>query len=131
SFRGRPRRPEDGGVIPIASSDGSRRILVCAVPFLTPHSFARFDRPGETTGGFTAGIKRIYDAYNAWLEDNIDPATDKVVWAVHRRSISSNLRRDDRSSRSLSASKICRSTRKLLRTPLFVSSFRLTHRHLA
>ena len=83
SFRGRPRRPEDGGVIPIASSDGGRRILVCAVPFLTPHSFARFDRPGETTGGFTAGIKRIHDAYNAWLEANIDPATDKVVWAAH------------------------------------------------
>ena len=62
---------------------GSRRFLVCTVPFLTPHSFARFDRPGETTTGFTAGIKRIHDAYAAWLAENVDPATDKVIWAAH------------------------------------------------
>lgn len=83
SFRGQPHRPEAGGVIAIPASKGVGRVLVCTVPFLTPHSFARFDRPGETTGGFTAGIKRIHDAFDEWLEHNADPATDKVVWAAH------------------------------------------------
>ena len=81
-FRGRLRRPEDGGVVPVGV-EGSRRILICAVPFVTQHSFARFDRPGETTAGFTAGIKRLHDTFNGWLETNADPATDKVIWAAH------------------------------------------------
>jgi exonuclease SbcD len=83
TIRGRLRRPESGGVVEIPGAGGSRRILVCTVPFVTPHSFARFDRPGETTGGFTAGIKRLHDAYGDWLAENADPATDKVVWAAH------------------------------------------------
>ena len=82
-FRGRLHRPEDDGVIVIPADAGARRILVCAVPFITAHSFARFDRPGETTAGFTAGIKRIHDTFNAWLESNADPVSDKVIWAAH------------------------------------------------
>ncbi len=82
-FRGRLHRPEDEGVIAIPDDDGSRRILVCAVPFITQHSFARFDRPGETTAGFTAGMKRIHDTFNEWLAKNTDPAKDKVIWAAH------------------------------------------------
>jgi len=46
------------------------------VPFVTPHSFARFDRPRGDDGGFTAGIKRVHDAYGEWLEQNADAATD-------------------------------------------------------
>jgi len=83
TFRGLLHRPEAGGIVPIAVDDGARRFLVCTVPFVTPHSFARFDRPGETTGGFTAGIKRVHDAYGEWLEQNADAATDKVIWAAH------------------------------------------------
>lgn len=83
TFRGLLHRPEDGGIVPVPVEGGSRRILVCTVPFVTPHSFARFDRPGETTGGFTAGIKRVADAYRTWLAEHADPATDKVVWAAH------------------------------------------------
>jgi DNA repair protein SbcD/Mre11 len=81
-FRGRLRRPEAGGVVVIPVAD-NRRILICAVPFVTQHSFARFDRPGETTAGFTNGIKRIHDTFNEWLEHNADPASDKVIWAAH------------------------------------------------
>ncbi len=81
-FRGRLRRPELGGVVAIPA-DESRRILICTVPFVTQHSFARFDRPGETTAGFTAGIKRLHDTFSSWLEENADPATDKVIWAAH------------------------------------------------
>ena len=55
------------------ADDGARRILVCAVPFVTQHSFARFDRPGETTVGFTAGMKKIHDTFDAWLEANANP----------------------------------------------------------
>ena len=83
TFRGLPHRPEEGGIVQVPVDGGSRRFLVCTVPFLTPHSFARFDRPGETTTGFTAGIKRIHDVYAAWLAENADPATDKVIWAAH------------------------------------------------
>jgi len=85
SFRGRLHRPEDGGVVAIPASDGSRRVLVCTVPFVTPHSFARFDRPGETTSSFTDGIKRVADAFDQWLKvkENVDPAKDKVIWAAH------------------------------------------------
>ena len=82
-FRGRLHRPEDDGVILIPADEGSRRILVCAIPFITQHSFARFDRPGETTTGFTAGMKRIHDTFDEWLARNIDSATDKVIWAAH------------------------------------------------
>jgi exonuclease SbcD len=82
SFRGRLRRPEDGGVVVIPADD-DRRLLVCTVPFVTQHSFARFDRPDETTQGFTNGIKRVHDAYDAWLEANSDPSSDKVIWAAH------------------------------------------------
>ncbi len=53
------------------------------MPFVTQHSFARFDRPGETTQGFTNGIKRVHDTFNEWLEANADPASDKVIWAAH------------------------------------------------
>lgn len=81
-FRGRLRRPEAGGVVEVPVG-GGRRILICTVPFVTQHSFARFDRPGETTAGFTAGIKRVHDAYDAWLEANADPANDKIIWAAH------------------------------------------------
>jgi exonuclease SbcD len=81
-FRGRLRRPESGGVVEVPTADG-RRILICTVPFVTQHSFARFDRPGETTAGFTAGIKRVHDAFDAWLEAHADPANDKVIWAAH------------------------------------------------
>jgi DNA repair protein SbcD/Mre11 len=81
-FRGRLRRPEAGGVVEVPVSDG-RRILICTVPFVTQHSFARFDRPGETTAGFTAGIKRVHDAFDAWLAANSDPSNDKVIWAAH------------------------------------------------
>ncbi len=83
TFRGLLHRPEDGGIVPVPADDGSRRLLVCTVPFVTPHSFARFDRPGETTGGFTAGLKRVADAYAAWLKQHADPSTDKVIWAAH------------------------------------------------
>ena len=82
SFRGRLRRPEEGGLVVVLAEDG-RRLLVCTVPFVTQHSFARFDRPGETTQGFTNGIKRVHDTYNEWLEANSDPASDKVIWAAH------------------------------------------------
>jgi exonuclease SbcD len=82
-FRGRLHRPDDDGVIIIPADEGSRRILVCAVPFITQHSFARFDRPGETTTGFTAGMKRIHDTFNQWLAANTDLAKDKVIWAAH------------------------------------------------
>lgn len=82
-FRGRLHRPEDDGVLVIPADDGSRRILVCAVPFITAHSFARFDRPSETTTGFTAGMKRIHDTFDEWLATNADPVTDKVIWAAH------------------------------------------------
>lgn len=82
-FRGRLHRPEDDGVIAIPADDGTRRILVCAVPFITAHSFARFDRPGETTTGFTAGMKRIHDSFDDWLAHNADPSKDKVIWAAH------------------------------------------------
>jgi exonuclease SbcD len=82
-IRGRLHRPEDDGVIVIPADDGSRRILVCAVPFITQHSFARFDRPGETTVGFTAGMKKIHDTFDAWLEAHAQPASDKVIWAAH------------------------------------------------
>lgn len=82
-FRGRLHRPDDDGVIVIPADDSSRRILVCAVPFITAHSFARFDRPGETTVGFTAGMKRIHDTFDEWLAKNSDPGSDKVIWAAH------------------------------------------------
>jgi exonuclease SbcD len=82
-FRGRLHRPEDDGVIVIPADEGSRRILLCAVPFVTQHSFARFDRPGETTAGFTAGMKRIHDTFNDWLAANVDTTSDKVIWAAH------------------------------------------------
>jgi exonuclease SbcD len=82
-FRGRLRRPEAGGAIRIPTADGARSIVVCSVPFVTPHSFARWDQPGETTTSYTDGIKRVHDAYDAWLNANIDPATDKVIWAAH------------------------------------------------
>jgi exonuclease SbcD len=81
-FRGRLRRPEAGGVVVIPADD-NRRILICAVPFVTQHSFSRFDRPGDTTAGFTNGIKRIHDTYDEWLAANADPASDKVIWAAH------------------------------------------------
>lgn len=83
TFRGLLHRPEDGGIVAVPADGGARRILVCTMPFVTPHSFARFDRPGETTGGFTAGIKRVADAYGTWLAEHADPATDKVIWAAH------------------------------------------------
>ena len=60
----------------------------------------RFDRPGETTGGFTAGIKRVHDAYGEWLEQNADAATDKVIWAAHLLVISA--RRPEVNARSTS-----------------------------
>ncbi len=82
-FRGLLHRPEDGGIVPVPADGGARRLLVCTVPFVTPHTFARFDRPGETTRGFTAGIKRVADAYAAWLAEHADPAADKVIWAAH------------------------------------------------
>lgn len=82
-FRGRTHLPGDGGVIVIPADEGRRRILVCAVPFLTAHSFARFDRPGETTVGYRNGMRRIRDTYNEWLASNADPESDKVIWATH------------------------------------------------
>jgi exonuclease SbcD len=83
TFRGLLHRPDDGGIVAVPADGSARRILVCTVPFVTPHSFARFDRPGETTGGFTAGIKRVADAYATWLAEHADPAADKVIWAAH------------------------------------------------
>jgi DNA repair protein SbcD/Mre11 len=83
TIRGRLHHPEAGGVVSVHETGGDRRILVCTVPFVTAHSFARFDRPGETTRGFTAGIQRLHEAYTEWLKKNSDPATDKVIWAAH------------------------------------------------
>ena len=82
-FRGQIRQPDDGGIVPIAARDGNATVYVATVPFVTSHSFARFDQHGEATRRFTDGIAKVHAAYQQWLDRTVDVAHDKVVWAAH------------------------------------------------
>ncbi|HEY5196251.1 MAG TPA: exonuclease SbcCD subunit D [Solirubrobacteraceae bacterium] len=83
-FVGRARHPRDGGIIDVASQDGSQRLRLASMPFVHPNRQVDwFEDPRRFMGQYAEKLRAMNNLLREGLDDGYDPGRDVLLYAAH------------------------------------------------